>query len=82
VKTRTTQEDRDELRKYFVDLIDADEARLPPRYAREKFMMQVLLDCQEAIDRVESIENRLINAYDSTNSAHQTISSLLTELRR
>lgn len=82
MKTRTTQEDRDELRKYFVDLIIADETRLPPRYAREKFMLQVLLDCQEAIDRVESMEQRLKDVHDNANAVQQAISSLLTEARR
>jgi hypothetical protein len=82
MKTRTTQEDRDDLRKYFVDLIIASEGALPPRYAREKFMLQVLLDCQEAIDRVESMENRLTCAYDGITSAQGYVSSLLRAASR
>jgi hypothetical protein len=82
MRTRTTQEDREALRKYFVELIIADEGRLPPRYEREKFMAQVLLDCQDAIDRVESLESRLRSIQDSASATERAISSLIIEACR
>lgn len=82
MKTRTTQEDRDELRKYFVDLITRDERALPPRHEREKFLLQVLLDCQDAIDRVESLEHRLKDLVGGADALHSSLSSLLKEAQR
>jgi len=82
VRTRTTQEDRDELRKYFVDLIAKDAAELPPRHEREKFMVQVLLDCQDALDRLETIQGRLRYALDGIDSAQGLVSGLLLDIHR
>lgn len=82
MRTRTTEEDRDALRKYFVELISVDATTLPPRYEREKFMVQVLLDCQDALDRLDAIENRLRPALNGIDLAQSHVAGLLLDIHR
>jgi hypothetical protein len=84
VKLRTTQEQRDALRQFIVDRVIAHDGPLAnlPDGDRWQEVAQVLIDCNEAIYRVESMENRLSNALDGITSAQGYVSSLLTDVRR
>jgi len=84
VKFRTTPEQRDALRRFIVDRIIAHPESLTtlPDVERWREVAQVLLDCDEAIFQVESIENRLANAFDEIVSAQTNVASVLTVIRR
>ena len=82
MNTRTTQKQRDALRCFIVERLIVPVTTQVPDGDRWVEVLDVLRDCNDAIDRVESIENRLTNAYDGITSAQGYVASLLSDVGR
>lgn len=80
MKTRTTEEQRKLLHEFLTNrIVDDDD---PYRRISYSVACQALLDLDDVLFRLETVESRLRAAHDGVSGAERSISALLLETAR